>query len=195
MFFLIETKLYSLINEIVKRHPNQTFTQSIIDSYINDFILIKCAINSNQDLVLIKRLLTQLLNDLQVDPVFKLKLKFTLPMVHYLYDGIKDQIESYLKYSKYEPDINDTKNQLSIIDLHTNAVLRTIQLFKQKKHKYFYDKFNQRQSQANLSKLCDLIQLVNQSLNTTDCLYDNFIESNKKTTDETVILFLFFVIK
>jgi hypothetical protein len=130
--------------------------------YINDFVLINCSINSNKDLILIKNLISQILLN-NVELVYKNDLKFALPIIHYLFNEIKQEISYYLKYSKFEPSINNVFNSKQQ-DIHLNAALETVKIFRKNKIDYFFDSFNQKQAQLNLNKLCSLIQLINQTL-------------------------------
>jgi hypothetical protein len=124
---------------VKRHHSNSKFTQSVIDAYINDFILINCTINSNKDLLLIRQLIWQPLSSLNVDSVYKSNLKFALPIVHYVFSGVEKQITFYLNYSKFEPNINESAlfNRVDsdsgnerVIETHLDAALEAIRLLK-----------------------------------------------------------------
>jgi len=189
----LETKLFTLLNQIVKRHhSNSKFTQSVIDAYINDFILINCTINSNKDLLLIRQLIWQPLSSLNVDSVYKSNLKFALPIVHYVFSGVEKQITFYLNYSKFEPNINESAlfNRVDsdsgnerVIETHLDAALEAIRLLKLKKTEYFFDSFSQKKAQLNITQLTSLVQLVSQTLSFQHC--HNF-EMSKQYSDKII---------
>jgi len=142
---------------------------------------------------LIKNLISQILLN-NVESVYKKDLKFALPIIHYLFNEIKQEISYYLKYSKFEPSINNVFNsmqQQQQQDIHLNAALETVKIFRKNKIDYFFDSFNQKQAQLNLNKLCGLIQLVNQTLTI------NLSETNKlisiQQEYESLSLLLLFV--
>lgn len=125
-------------------------------------------------MLLIRQLIGQLLSSLRVDSVYKSNLKFALPMVHYVFSGVEKQITFYLQYSKFEPDINESRliggssnsssSTCGVLDIHLDAALEAIRLFKLKKTDYFFDSFNQKKAQQSLTSLTSLIQLVSQTL-------------------------------
>ena len=98
------------------------------------------------------------------ESAYKTDLKFALPIIHYLFNEIKHEINYYLKYSKFEPLINMKFEQQQKEDIHLNAALETVQIFRNNKIDYFFNSYMQAQAQLNLNKLCTLIQLIGQTL-------------------------------
>ena len=109
--FFKETTLFNLFNKTITRQmahaeENKDFSRVFVDCYINDF-LIKCAkISKKTDLEVICTIFKSLLDFLNANEARKTDLKLCLPMVHYLFDKNKKEIELYLKLTSFESGLD-----------------------------------------------------------------------------------------
>ena len=104
-----ETTLFNLFNRTITKQ--MAHAEEDRDCYINDF-LIKCAKISNiTDLAVVGSIFKSLLDCLTANETRRSDLKLCLPMVHYLFDKNKKEIELYLKLTSFEPRL-DGKNLL-----------------------------------------------------------------------------------
>ena len=86
----------------------EQFLQAITVCYINDFVLKNCAINSRKDLEAVTNIIKlkiQMFNSRASQQTCELK--WALPMVHYLYYEIKDEIDMYLKFTAFDQVLNE----------------------------------------------------------------------------------------
>lgn len=84
------------------------FLETIIVSYINDFVLKNCAINSRRDLESIANIIKVRIQMFEGSHERVYELKWALPMVHYLYYGIRNEIDMYLKFTAFDKTLNET---------------------------------------------------------------------------------------
>lgn len=162
--FFEENSLYVLLEEIVHEKSLPDFSETLVDYYINDFLLISCKINNRQSLSLIKMILKLLINEL--DENYRSSLKYSLPMVHFVFDRYKTKFESYLKFSSFEPLINNSEvfksknytcfNSKMQFDVDTDSCLEAIRVFKQK--------FELKLDLSDTSGLFRLLQLISEVL-------------------------------
>jgi hypothetical protein len=165
-----ETNIYLLINDIISMYKNFSgktfdFTEIILDAYIGDFLLMKCSVNTRTDLEIIKKIVKALLN--QLEDKYKNDIKYSLPMVHYVFESIKDKLDIYLKFSKFEPAIN--KSSLFSTDEYYSSSLgpKCLQIdFDSciECIKYFQENFKLSDcfDTHSLNKLYALLQLISQ---------------------------------
>ena len=129
---------------------------------------MKCPVNSRNDLKVIKTIIQSLLSKL--DDKFKSDIKYSLPMVHYVFETIKEKFEIYLRFTQFEPAINSSdlltsKEYYSLesschncLYIHLDSCLECIQLFKKNfQHQSWIDCIS-------LNKLYALLQLISQIL-------------------------------
>jgi len=67
------------------------------------------------------------------------------------------------------------------MEIHLDAALEAIRLFKLKKTEYFFDSFSQKKAQLNLTQLTSLVQLVSQTLSFPHC---HKFEMSKQYSDK-----------
>lgn len=81
----------------------------ITKSYIEDFVLKKCTINSRRDLEIVANIMKLKIERIKGVQGSEGRLEWTLPVVHYLYDEIKSEIDMYLKFASFDQKLNDSE--------------------------------------------------------------------------------------
>lgn len=149
------TEIYKIIYEIFERYNlDKLSKESFLDYYINDFILINCELKSYQDLTFIKNAIKTLFTKLDVDPN---NLKLSLPLVHFEFEKISVNINDYLKFSSFEPSLNDDlRNLTSYTDIDFDSCVICIQKFEKKIQK--------EDPNSSKNELCVLLHLVKNTL-------------------------------
>lgn len=148
------TEIYKIIYEIFDKFNLDKSKESFLDLYINDFILINCELKSFHDLLFIKNAIKTLFSKLEIDPN---NLKVSLPLVHFEFEKIRQNINDYLKFSSFEPSLNDDLRSLNNYnDIDFDSCIICIQKFERKVQK----------DDPNKSKneLCVLLHLVKNTL-------------------------------
>lgn len=164
------TNIYKLIHKIFENYNlDKLSKESFWDLYINDFILLKCEIKSYQDLEFIKTAIRSLFDNLKID---RNNLKISLPLVHFEFEKIRDNMNEYLKFSAFDPSINDDLNlnkyrNYSEIDIDSSIIC--IQKFETKIQQYG--------PQNTKSDLCILQHLVKNTL--TNCKKNGSFNQNR----------------
>jgi E3 ubiquitin-protein ligase RNF213 len=179
--FFEENQLYKLINQIISQSLSKKieFNQEILELYISDFLLMKCPVNSRDDLGIIKKIVKSLLSKL--DEKYKSDIKYSLPMVHYVFETIKNKFEIYLKFTQFEPKINESdlfknsnyfslESQSNFFYIHLDSCIECIENFKRN----FKDtSWTDGQS---VNKLYALLQLISQlSLGANNLNYNKWL--------------------
>ena len=195
--FFEETQLYKLINQIISQSVSKKkeFSEEILDLYIGDFLLMKCPVNSKDDLFIIKKIIKTLL--CKLDEKYKIDIKYSLPMVHYVFETVKNKFDIYLRFTQFESKINESelfknKNYYSLdspsncLYIHLDSCIECIENFKRN----FKD--NSWVDGQSLNKLYALLQLISQlsleSSNNTDQISNNkFNQINEKFESLTIL--------
>ena len=105
-FWFENNKLLEFINKI--EPPNEDaagFKQTLVDYYINDFVLFNCKLNTTTDLEEIRNIIKAMMSSSKTEIGYELS--HCIPKIHYLFNIIEDQIKMFLKISKFEPKIGE----------------------------------------------------------------------------------------
>jgi hypothetical protein len=131
---------------------------------------MNCSLNSLTDLDIIGRIISSLIDKLDVK--YKQTLTYSLPMVNYMFEMIKQKLDVYLKFTMFEPSVNEwpefrspeyfvANNVCLQIDL--DACIESVRLFRHK--------FN---AIGDSNRLHLLLQLISLTLNNAK-KYENVI--------------------
>jgi hypothetical protein len=161
------TDIYKLISTIFEAYSlDKLSKESFFELYINDFILINCEIKSYEDLGFIKSAIKNLFSKLEID---QNNLKLSLPLVHFEFQKIRLSITDYLKFSAFEPSLNDDMHSMNnYADIDIDSCIICIQKFEKKIQKDDPIK--------SKNELCILSHLVK---NTLTKLKEKLIENNR----------------
>jgi hypothetical protein len=143
---------------------NSTFSSDKVDKnidfldlYIVDFVLCNTQVSNREELYIIKKILTERIDVLNLD---KSNLKLTLSVVNFVYDQLNDDISDYLKYSKINSDLNQKlsekmeKEKIKLLGLESS--LACINVFERKFIKH--DSFDYEKIQNEVSNILYLIK-------------------------------------
>lgn len=171
--FFESNSLYIMLDQIVQQYNEKEkennsstaglFVTTLIEDYIHDFIMINCSINSTNDLSIITSLLKSMFNSNdQLDQKHRRNLSYSLPIIHFLYEQVRQKLELYLKFSSFEPRINQSDNFKSVyknwtsgkeqkeLSIHLDSCIEAIRLFKAD-FKY---------NTNSLNRIFELVQLI-----------------------------------
>ena len=104
-----------------------------LELYIVDFILCNSQVTNREELYIIKKTLTDRIDELKID---KTNLKLILSVVSFVFEQLKDEICDYLKYAKINPDLNQKlaekieKEKIKLLGLESS--LACINVFEKK---------------------------------------------------------------
>ena len=174
--FFTNSSLFKIFNRIMLTY-DINFKQLLLDLYIRDFVLMNCSLNSLKDLDIIQNILKYQIEKL--DDKYKSNLTYSLPMVNYIFEQIKHKLDVFLKFSMFEPNINEWSNFKSIdyyksidsLQIDLDSCIESILIFKRK--------FNNLSDSNNLHLL---IQLVSLTLNNSKKYEEE--ENNKANIKE-----------
>lgn len=130
--------------------------QQLLDSYINDFILINCPkVSTEKELNTIKSIIKLMISKVKIS---KNQIKFHLPLVHFFYEKISQRVDMYLKFSALNPKINnDGKIQLDENSFDLDACLTAVAL-------YVHPNIQEQDMLDMKSKLDALLKLIREML-------------------------------
>ena len=100
--FLETSGIFTLLkNSMIDHKIDLLNNEEFISDYISDFLIKNCALNSPRDLDVIKMIVFKLFSMKRVQ-LKATDITHSLPIIHYLYDQIKGDIEFYLNFSAFE---------------------------------------------------------------------------------------------
>ena len=132
---LFENKpIYKAFSSIVLLHNiNES---DLLELYINDFVLLSCEhMKLSEEIVIIKHVLKMLINERRSQFMHLSSLKFSLPLVHFVFEKFKAKLDVYLSFSTINPEINiDLEKKLnSSVTIDLDSCLAAIGLFEKPK--------------------------------------------------------------
>lgn len=130
-----KTVFYKILDFNTKTYAKNI---NIFELYLNDFILVNCDVKLELEVRLIKKAIMSALNKTRKYGVeFEEKdYKFSFPLLHFEYENLKNKIDTYLKFSNFEPDINknlDQNTDFNTIDF--DSCLVSIDLYQRQSQK------------------------------------------------------------
>ncbi len=150
------THIYKIFNSCTRKH--EIDEQEILESYINDFILVNCpAVRLPIEMRIIKMVIKNAISEKRGQKNNMSSLKFCLPLVHFLFERLNKKIDLYLQFSAINPRINDEieKNANSSLSIDFDACLTSIRLFEYPKLEVDYVEMK-----TSLDKLIKVVQMA-----------------------------------
>jgi len=85
------------------------FVEFVSEAYTEDFVLKKCSIKSRRDLEVITAVVREKIKAVGRVGCSGGGLKSSLPLVHYVFSQINEEVEFYLKFARFEQRINEAE--------------------------------------------------------------------------------------
>jgi len=130
--FFENSDIFLAINNSIRDSGEINLVEFVLEAYTEDFVLKNCSINSRKDLEVIIIVIKEKVKAIGKD-ISGRSLKNGLPLVHYVYDQINEEIGFYLRFTQFERRINEAEFWKNIIKYIRNSMIKEKYFFLHKK--------------------------------------------------------------